>query len=147
MQKKSLKVAAMAAIAGTVCQFGCLGDGLVGWLLREAAIDSALDFVLDNDTVFDLFEVLLQVRRVDGEVRDVVLVKEFDLIVDIVRALVARRGGEQADLFAAFGQVVLEHLVPLRTVVAEIVAFVDEHKVAVLVFDVIEDAHGAMFAA
>lgn len=56
MQKKSFKVAALAALAGTVCGFGCLGDGFLGFFLREAAISSALDFVLDNDAVFDLFQ-------------------------------------------------------------------------------------------
>lgn len=56
MQKKSFKVAALAALAGTVCGFGCLGDGFLGFILREAAINSALEFVLDNDSVFDLFE-------------------------------------------------------------------------------------------
>ena len=59
MQKKSLKVAAMAALAGTVFQFGfggCLGNGFLGFLLREAALEAGLEFVLDNDAVFDLFE-------------------------------------------------------------------------------------------
>ena len=59
MQKKSLKVAVVAALAGTVCQFGgCLGfgDGIWGRLVWDAAIYTGFEFVTDNDGVFDLFQ-------------------------------------------------------------------------------------------
>lgn len=56
MRKKSFKVAALLACAGTVFQLGgCLGgivqasiQGLPGTILSE--------FLLDNDALFDLFE-------------------------------------------------------------------------------------------
>lgn len=56
MNKRSLKLAAMAALVGSVCQFGCLGSGFLSQLLRTAAVSTAIEFVLDNDAVFDLFE-------------------------------------------------------------------------------------------
>jgi hypothetical protein len=41
----------LAAVLGTVCQFGsCLTRGLM-----NAVNHAGLEFVLDNDTVFDLF--------------------------------------------------------------------------------------------
>ena len=60
---------------------------------------------------FDLLEELLQIRRIDRQVGDIVLVEELDLVVDVLGALVARGGSEQADLLVALGQVVLEDLV------------------------------------
>lgn len=58
MQKKSFKVAALAALTGTVCGlgFGCLGNGIWGRILWDTALDIGQEFVLDNDSIFDLFE-------------------------------------------------------------------------------------------
>jgi hypothetical protein len=54
MGKKTLKGAALAAVLGTVLQFG----GCISWqtLMASAATYAGLEFVLDNDGVFDLFE-------------------------------------------------------------------------------------------
>lgn len=56
MRKKTLKCAALAAMTGMVFQFGfgCLGNPRR--LVRDLAVSAAAMFVLDNDTVFDLFE-------------------------------------------------------------------------------------------
>ena len=69
--------------------------------------------------------------------------EEFDLVVDILRALVARGGGKEADLLAALGEVILQDLVALGPVVPKVVTLVDEDEVTVLVFGPIEDAGGA----
>jgi len=54
MRKKTLKAVTLAAVAGMLFQFGgCLN---LNMLLRQGAIYAAMEFVLDNDTVFDLFE-------------------------------------------------------------------------------------------
>ena len=70
-----------------------------------------IDFLQALAAVFDLLEELLQVGRIDGQVGDVVLMEELDLIVNILGAFVARSGGEQADLLVSLGEVVLENLV------------------------------------
>ncbi len=55
MGKKTMKVAAMAVILGTVLQFG----GCVGRIFQNVLSTSVtygiLEFVTDNDGVFDLF--------------------------------------------------------------------------------------------
>lgn len=52
MRKKTMKVAALLACAGTVFQFGgCLGN-----ILPSALTYGVLEFALDNDGIFDLFE-------------------------------------------------------------------------------------------
>jgi len=51
MSKSTLRGMALIALLGTVCQFGsCLTKGLT-----NAITLSGLEFVLDNDAVFDLF--------------------------------------------------------------------------------------------
>ncbi|RME36610.1 MAG: hypothetical protein D6788_11220 [Planctomycetota bacterium] len=55
MKKRTVKAIAFAMLAGTVCQFGCLGDNFFGWVLRNAALEAGFEFVLDNNSVFDLF--------------------------------------------------------------------------------------------
>ena len=56
MGKKTMKAAAMAAILGTVLQFGgCFGN-IWKNLLTSAVSYGILEFVVDNDGVFDLFE-------------------------------------------------------------------------------------------
>ncbi|MGB2985238.1 MAG: hypothetical protein WBE26_05090 [Phycisphaerae bacterium] len=57
MRKKTLKGAALAAMAGTMLQFGgCLGDSWWGRILWDGVIYAGYEYVLDNDGVFDLFE-------------------------------------------------------------------------------------------
>jgi len=58
MRKKTLKGAALAALAGTFLgSGGCLGwDSMWGKVLWDGALDVAWDYVLDNDAVYDLVE-------------------------------------------------------------------------------------------
>lgn len=60
MLNRMKKGAAVAALAGTMLLGGgCLGFGGGNWwgnLLWDTATYAGLEFVLDNDTVFDLFE-------------------------------------------------------------------------------------------
>lgn len=57
MRKKTLKGAALAAMAGCLLQFGgCLGGGPFGRMLWDGAMHVGWEFVTDNDAVFDLFE-------------------------------------------------------------------------------------------
>ncbi len=53
--KKTMKTAALAAVCGTVLGSGCLG---LNWqsILWGSAVYAGLEFVTDNDGVFDLFE-------------------------------------------------------------------------------------------
>jgi hypothetical protein len=53
MGKKTMKGAALAAVLGTVLQFG--GCFNLQTLFASAATYATLEFVLDNDGVFDLF--------------------------------------------------------------------------------------------
>ena len=54
MRKKTLKAVTLAACAGMMFQLGgCLN---LNSLLRQGVVYAAMEFVLDNDTVFDLFE-------------------------------------------------------------------------------------------
>lgn len=54
MRKKSMKIAAMILTAGTLFQFGgCLN---LRQFARAAVTNVAVDFLTDNDAVFDLFE-------------------------------------------------------------------------------------------
>ncbi len=59
MRKKTLKCAALAAMAGTLLGFlGCLGGGdILGVVLREAALQAAVDLVPvpDASELFDDF--------------------------------------------------------------------------------------------
>ncbi len=58
MRKKTLKCAALAALAGTVLGFGgCLGgDSWWGRIVWDGVLDTAWDYVLDNDAIYDLVE-------------------------------------------------------------------------------------------
>lgn len=57
MNKKALKGAAVVAVLGAVFQFGgCLGGNWWKQTLWTTVGYSGLEFVLDNDTVFDVFE-------------------------------------------------------------------------------------------
>ncbi len=57
MRKNTLKVAMVGLLAGTVFQFGCLNiGGLWKSFITAAPIYALMEFVLDNDGVFDLFE-------------------------------------------------------------------------------------------
>jgi hypothetical protein len=53
MAKKSLKVALLVAVCGSMMGFG---GGMSGQLLFDVVEYAALEFVLDNDSVFDLFQ-------------------------------------------------------------------------------------------
>jgi len=48
------KKAALAVVAGSMMAFG----GCINWqqLLYTAAVNTAIEFVTDNDNIFDLFE-------------------------------------------------------------------------------------------
>ncbi len=57
MGKKMLKSGAILAAGGTMLGFGgCLGDSWWGYIIRDAALSTAWEFVTDNDSVFDLFQ-------------------------------------------------------------------------------------------
>ncbi len=55
MLKNAKKLSLVALASGALFQFGCLG---LNWtqLLWSTAVTSAIEFVLDNDAVVDLFE-------------------------------------------------------------------------------------------
>ena len=57
MRKKTVKAGAMALLAGMMFQFGgCLQDSWWGRALWDGALNVGWEFVLDNDSVFDLFQ-------------------------------------------------------------------------------------------
>ena len=56
MGKKTMKAAALAAMLGTVLQFGGCGSNFWRTAFVTALGYTGLEFVLDNDGVFDLFE-------------------------------------------------------------------------------------------
>ena len=57
MGKKTMKGAAIAALLGSVLQFGgCFGSSWWGRLLEDAALSAAYEFIWDNDGILDLFE-------------------------------------------------------------------------------------------
>ncbi len=55
MLKNAKKLALVGLASGALFQFGCLTDSWGSWL-RAAAITTVIEFVTDNDGVFDLFE-------------------------------------------------------------------------------------------
>ena len=57
MAKKSIKGVALASVLGMVFQFGgCLNSNLLTRVFWTTAGYTGLEFILDNDTVVDLFE-------------------------------------------------------------------------------------------
>jgi hypothetical protein len=57
MAKKAIKGAALASVLGMVFQFGgCLNADLLTRVFWTTAGYSGIEFILDNDTVIDLFE-------------------------------------------------------------------------------------------
>lgn len=57
MKKNWIKMTAMAALAGTMFQFGGCGvNGIFKSLLRTAPIYLGLEFLTDNGGVFNLFQ-------------------------------------------------------------------------------------------
>lgn len=57
MKKNWIKMTAIAALAGTMFQFGGCGiNGIFNALLRTAPVYVGLEFLTDNDGVFDLFQ-------------------------------------------------------------------------------------------
>ncbi|OQB38291.1 MAG: hypothetical protein BWY09_01384 [Candidatus Hydrogenedentes bacterium ADurb.Bin179] len=79
------------------------------------------------------FKIVLQIGRVHGQHGDIVRVEQLDLIVHVPGALVSGCGGQQAQLTPPFEQEVLEGGILLRGVVPEMMAFVNEHEIIVLV--------------
>ena len=55
MRKNMLKVGVITLLAGTVFQFGCLNT-LFSTFIQAAPVYGLMEFVLDNDAIFDLFE-------------------------------------------------------------------------------------------
>lgn len=57
MSKKTFKGLAVAAVLGVVFQFGgCLGGNWFRQTLWDTVNYVGIEYVLDNDMVFDLFE-------------------------------------------------------------------------------------------
>ncbi|MCP4589563.1 MAG: hypothetical protein GY842_02340 [bacterium] len=58
MAKRTLKVALLAAVCGSMLGWGgCLdGDSWWGYVVRDAALSATYEFLWDNDAVFDLFQ-------------------------------------------------------------------------------------------
>jgi hypothetical protein len=58
MRKKSLKAAALAALGGMIFQFcGCLSlDSWWGRVVYDGVLDVAWEYLLDQDTIYDLWE-------------------------------------------------------------------------------------------
>ena len=57
MGKKMLKSSVIVATSGAMLGgFGCLSDSWWGVVLQDGFMDTAWDFLLDNDSVFDLFQ-------------------------------------------------------------------------------------------
>jgi hypothetical protein len=54
MSKKFRKGVLIALLGGTMLQFG--GCFNLRWLLQSVVPAAAVEFVIDNDAVFDLFE-------------------------------------------------------------------------------------------
>lgn len=53
--RKSMKLKMFALVAGTVC-LPFIGGGCLGRLFQAAITNTAVEYLLDNDGVFDLFE-------------------------------------------------------------------------------------------
>jgi len=57
MRKNMTKSTAIAMLAGTLLQGGCINwDSWWGQLLYTGFIVSGIEWVTDNDAIFDLFE-------------------------------------------------------------------------------------------
>ena len=83
--------------------------------------------------MFDITEKGSEVRRLYRQVRVIVRVEKFELVVDIPRTFVPRRSGEEAALFLACRQERLQELVTLRVRVSEVMAFIYKDKISVFV--------------
>jgi hypothetical protein len=55
MGKKTMKAAAVVALLGTVLQFGGCINSIVGKIFGQALGYVGLEFLTDNNGVFDLF--------------------------------------------------------------------------------------------
>ena len=53
--RKSTTLKLFALVAGTVC-LPFIGGGCLGRLFSSALTNTAVEYLLDNDAVFDLFE-------------------------------------------------------------------------------------------
>lgn len=56
MKSKTVRMAVLVGLLGTVLEGGCLGSGWWRQALISAAVYTGLEFVTDNDSVFDLFQ-------------------------------------------------------------------------------------------
>ncbi len=57
MAKKSLKVALLVAVCGSMTGFGgCLNADLLRDVALAGLTQTGFEFILDNDSVFDLFQ-------------------------------------------------------------------------------------------
>lgn len=56
MNKKSLKMLAIVACAGTMFQFGGCFGGWLGQVVTYVTSGVVSDFLTDNDGIFDLFQ-------------------------------------------------------------------------------------------
>ena len=87
---------------------------------------------------FNQLEVLLQIGRIDWKIGLVVLMEQFDLKVNVPRALVSRGCRQEAGFAPARGEKCLQNLISLSVGVAEVVALIHEDKIAVAILCVFQ---------
>ena len=85
----------------------------------------------------DQLEILLKVRGSHWKIGFVILVEEFNLVIDIPCALVSGSRGQEA-ASSPCSQECLDYLIALYIRIAKVVALVDEHKVPVPVLHVVQ---------
>lgn len=57
MSARKARLVALTAVGGIMLQFGaCLGSGAWRYVLTDAALSAAYEYVWDNDAVLDLFQ-------------------------------------------------------------------------------------------
>lgn len=83
------------------------------------------------------FEEFFQVWRVNRQVSSVVLVEKLDLVVDVPCTLVPGRSGQEATAPPG-GKEGLNNLIPLGIRVSKVMAFINEHKITILVTEIIQ---------
>ncbi len=94
--------------------------------------------------VFHRLEEFAQVGRVDGQVGQVVLMEELELVVEVPHRLVARGRGEETAAAFPGAQEAVEHPVALAVGIAEVVAFIHQHEVPVPVATIVGHPIGAV---
>ena len=122
-------------------------NGLFGLSIETVPTQDVISCASDKDvaqyigqiplTLLNLTEVFTYIGRVYWQIGDVVGVEELNLMEHVPRAFVAGRGGKKTA--APPGpQERLDDLIALCIGMAKVVAFVNEHKIAVAVHDIIE---------